>query len=94
MARALAKHQDNIIPFQPQVNLKLQRLHQINFELESESHLFIVCLGTVIGAIFALFVGYHLNSSAIHFLLLITLPVCCAYLLRKIYIYTLVQTYQ
>ena len=94
MAQALARSEDNIIPFQPQANLKLQRLNQITFELEHESHLLIVFLGTVIGAVLALFVGYHLNSSPIHFLLLITLPIGLAYLLRRVYIYTLIQTYQ
>lgn len=94
MAQALARSEDNIIPFQPQANLKLQRLKQITFELEHESHLLIVFLGTVIGAVFALFIGYHLQNHAIHFLLLISLPIGLAYLLRRIYIYTVVQTYQ
>ncbi|ANF82274.1 hypothetical protein A3K93_08765 [Acinetobacter sp. NCu2D-2] len=93
MSRPLAKFEDNIVPFQPRVNLKLQRLNQLSAEVEQESHLFIVILGTVIGAILALFIGYHLNNSAIHFLLLITIPVVLAYTLRRVYIYTLLQNY-
>lgn len=93
MTKALARSKDNIIQFQPQINLKLQRLKQINCELESESHLFIVILGTIIGAVLALFVGYHLNNSAVHFLLMITLPIYFAYMLRRVYIYTLIRTY-
>lgn len=54
--------------------------------------MFVVILGTVIGAILALFIGYHLNTSVIHFMLLSVLPVCLAYGLRKVYIYTLTHS--
>ncbi len=73
-------------------NIKLQQLHQISEELEQQSHLFVVILGTVIGAILALFIGYHINTSIMHFILLSILPICLAYFLRKVYIYTLTHS--
>ncbi len=93
MGKALAHLEDNIVPFEPRHNVKSQRLNQMARELERESHLLIVVLGTLIGATLALFVGYHIHTSAIHFLLLSILPVCLAYGLRKIYIHTLIHTY-
>lgn len=93
MGKALSKNEDNIVPFQPRLDIKSQRLNQMTVALENESHLFIVMLGTTIGATIALFVGYHIHTSALHFLLLSVIPVCLAYILRKIYIHTLIQTY-
>lgn len=46
----------------------------------------------VIGAILALFIGYHINIMIMHFILLSILPICLAYLLRKVYIYTLTHS--
>ncbi|WP_216933836.1 MULTISPECIES: FUSC family protein [unclassified Acinetobacter] len=92
MSGSLAQDSDNLVHFQPQENIKLQRLHQITEELEHQSHLFVVILGTVIGAILALFIGYHINTGIIHFILLSILPVCLAYFLRKVYIYTLTHS--
>ena len=92
MTSSLARDPDNLVQFQPKENIKQQRLHQVNDELESQSHVFVVILGTVIGAILALFIGYHLNTSVIHFMLLSVLPVCLAYDLRKVYIYTLTHS--
>ncbi|MCO8044376.1 FUSC family protein [Acinetobacter bohemicus] len=89
MTSSLAPDSENIVRFQTQENIKLQRMNQVTEELERQSHLFIVILGTVIGAILALFVSYHINATAVHFLLLSVLPICLAYLLRKVYIYTL-----
>uniref|UniRef100_UPI0021CDB9A6 hypothetical protein n=1 Tax=Acinetobacter lwoffii TaxID=28090 RepID=UPI0021CDB9A6 len=48
MAGSLARDSDNLVQFQPKENIKLQRLHQISEELEQQSHLFVVILGTVI----------------------------------------------
>lgn len=92
MTGSVSQRPDNLVQFQPKENIKLQRLNQITDELESESHVFVVILGTLIGAILALFVGYHINTSIIHFILLSILPVCLAYLLRKVYIYTLIHS--
>lgn len=92
MANLIARNSDNLVRFQSKNNAKLQTIHQITDELESQSHLFIVVLGTVIGAILALFIGYHINAGAVHFLLLGILPLCLAYVLRKVYIYTLTHS--
>jgi len=92
MANSLARDPDNIVRFQPKENTKLERIIQLTDELEAESHLFIVILGTIIGAILALFIGYHIEATAAHYLLLSALPVCLAYSLRKVYIYTLTHS--
>ena len=67
-----------------------QEIHGRKLQLNQESHMFIVCMGMVIGAILALFIGYHLNSTGLNAMLLLSLPVILTYLLRKIYIHTLV----
>lgn len=63
----------------------------IKTELEQESHLFIICLGMMIGAILSLFIGYHLNTTWINLFLLMSFPVALTYCLRKIYIHTLIH---
>lgn len=92
MTGSLAQDPDNLVQFQPKENIKRQRIDQMNDELERQSHLFVVILGTMIGAILALFIGYHTNISIIHFMLLSLLPICLAYGLRKVYIYTLTHS--
>jgi hypothetical protein len=62
-----------------------QEIHGRKLQLNQESH-----MGMVIGAILALFIGYHLNSTGLNAMLLLSLPVILTYLLRKIYIHTLV----
>ncbi|APX63454.1 FUSC family protein [Acinetobacter schindleri] len=88
MAKSYAKYEDNIVQFQRKDQVKVQRTVEVMDQLEHESHLFIVVLGTVIGAILALFIGYHINTGIVQFLLLSILPVFSAYLLRRVYIYT------
>lgn len=92
MAKSYAKYEDNIVQFQRKDQVKVQRTVEVMDQLEHESHLFIVVLGTVIGAILALFIGYHINTGIVQFLLLSILPVFCAYLLRRVYIYTLTHS--
>ncbi|WP_347455921.1 FUSC family protein [Acinetobacter sp. ANC 7454] len=94
-------NQDNIVQFrrkelhkmQPQIvpAADVDTVNEME-QLEQESHLFIVVLGTVIGAILALFIGYHLNTGIVQFLLLSILPVFSAYFLRRVYIYTLTHS--
>ncbi|WP_347452997.1 FUSC family protein [Acinetobacter thermotolerans] len=92
-------NQDNIVQFrrkelqkmQPQIVPAADTVNEME-QLEQESHLFIVVLGTVIGAILALFIGYHLNTGIVQFLLLSILPVFSAYFLRRVYIYTLTHS--
>lgn len=92
MAKSYARYHDNIVQFQPKDNVKLQRMTQGMEQLEHESHLFIVVLGTLIGATIALFIGYHINPSVFHSLLLSIFPIIIAYLLRRVYIYTLIHS--
>ena len=66
-------------------------LHKINQMLHQQSHLFIVALGTLIGALIALFIAYHLKTTTANVLLLSWIPFALPYLLREIYIYTLIH---
>lgn len=59
--------------------------------LEQKSHTFIVFLGAFIGGILSVFISYHLNSTFIFFVFLSILPISFAYILRKVYINTLVK---
>lgn len=68
-----------------------KRLENIRTKLEQESHIFIICLGMVIGTTLSLFIGYHLNTTLINIFLLMSLPVALTYCLRKIYIHTLIH---
>ena len=83
---------DNIVQFQPRENLKQQRQVQATDQLQRESHLFIVILGTIIGACIALFIGYHVEATVMHILLLSIFPLGIAYLMRRIYIHTLMNS--
>ncbi|SPL72594.1 hypothetical protein [Acinetobacter stercoris] len=65
--------------------------HQLEQELNRQSHIFIVVLGTVIGACISLAIGYATHASLIVFLLLMLLPIAISYLLRKVYIHTLLH---
>src|SRR5690606_19181303 len=89
MAGSLARDSDNLVQFQPKENIKLQRLHQISQELEQQSHLIHVIVGPVSGAILALFIGYHIITSMMHFILISIVTFCLAYILRIVYIYPL-----
>ncbi len=60
-------------------------------ELNQQPHFFIVVMGTIIGAILALFIGYHIEPIAWQVALLASIPWALAYLLRKVYLYTLVH---
>ena len=60
--------------------------------LNQKSHLFIVVLGAVIGAILSTFIAYHLNSNPLSYTLISVIPFALAYSLRKVYIHTLVHS--
>ena len=60
--------------------------------LNQKPHLFIVVLGTVIGAILSTFIAYHLNSNPLIYTLISVIPFALAYSLRKVYIHTLVHS--
>lgn len=84
--------EDNILIFQPKRNLKSQRIAQAAYSLEQQSHIFIVLLGTVIGAIFALFIAYHLKNDPMNYVFLAIIPIALAYMLRRVHIYTLTHS--
>ena len=69
-----------------------QKTATIKSTLNQESHLFIVVLGTMIGAILSIFIAYHLNSNLLSYALLSVLPFTFAHSLRKVYIHTLVHS--
>ena len=69
-----------------------QKTAAIKSILNQESHLFIVVLGTVIGAILSIFIVYHLNSNPLSYTLISVVPFSLAYSLRKVYIHTLVHS--
>lgn len=74
-----------------QQNTQYVELNKINQLLHQQSHLFIVGLGTVIGALISLLIGYHLETTAANIALLSLIPMALPYLLREVYIYTLVH---
>lgn len=69
-----------------------QYLHQRKLQLNQQTHLFIVLMGMVLGTVLASFMAYHLNMTVFNGGLLLSFPVLLTYMLRKIYIHTLVHT--
>ena len=77
-------------------NVQNSLSEQINFEqlksqLNRQSHLFIVILGTLLGATIALSIGYSIKAHLFGYLLLTSIPIFISYILRKVYIYTLLN---
>lgn len=66
-------------------------LHNLKNRLNGQSHIFIVTLGSLIGAAVALAIMYSLSATWMSYLFLIIIPVCVSYILRKVYIYTLIN---
>ena len=79
--------------FQPKPSHQLSHSFQpeATSTLEKKNHFLIVIMGAVIGAIFALFIDYHIDTAQWHYLFITTLPFVIAYILRKVYIHTLSQ---
>lgn len=69
-----------------------QKTAAIKNILNQKSHLFIVVLGAVIGAILSIFIAYHLNYNPLSYTLISVIPFALAYSLRKVYIHTLVHS--
>lgn len=69
----------------------LHQTNKIKHLLNNQSHIFIVSLGTILGAIFTLFIGYHLKLTLLNISLLCLIPVALPYLLREVYMYTLLH---
>ncbi|MBP8063483.1 hypothetical protein M0D70_04890 [Acinetobacter portensis] len=64
---------------------------ELKDNLERKSHTLIVFLGACIGGILSLFISYHLNATFYFLIFLCLLPIGFAYILRKVYINTLVK---
>ncbi len=60
-------------------------------QLNQQSHIFVVLLGAVLGGIIALAMGYSMEASLVHYLTLAFIPVLASFVLRKVYIYTLIH---
>ena len=73
-------------------NLDIEK-HYIDLKntLEQKSHLFIVFLGALIGGILSIFIAYQLNTTSMFFVFLSILPIGFSYILRKVYINTILK---
>ncbi len=85
------------VPFKPQdknthrTQTLLNSSSQLKHRLNQQSHIFIVALGALIGALIAACIAYHLQINAENLLLLSLIPCAVPYLLRQVYIHTLSQ---
>lgn len=78
----LLKHTDQ------RCSLDLKDIKKI---IHAESHIFIVLLGAVLGAIIALAIGYSIQASLWSYISLSLIPIISSYILREVYIYTLLN---
>lgn len=83
---------DNIVLFPPRHRHKIQREMEIAYDIKQQPHFLILILGMMIGGMLALFIGYHIQHYALGYIVLAFLPIAMAIFLRKIYIYTLIET--
>lgn len=60
-------------------------------QLNQQSHIFVVLLGAVLGAIIALAIGYSIEASLVHYSTLALIPLLLSFVLRKVYIHTLIH---
>ena len=63
----------------------------IRQHLNTQSHIFIVLLGMLLGSTIALAIGHSIAPTLIHFLFLGMIPITMSYILRQVYIYTLIH---
>ncbi|AMW78216.1 hypothetical protein AMD27_04445 [Acinetobacter sp. TGL-Y2] len=60
-------------------------------QLNQQSHIFVVFLGAILGAFIALAIGYSIEVSLLHYSTLSLIPVLTSFVLRKVYIHTLIH---
>lgn len=72
----------------PDGSFQLQDFHKL---LNAESHIFIVLLGSILGGMIALAIGHSVQASPVNFVMLSLIPIGMSYILRKVYIYTLLN---
>lgn len=63
----------------------------LEVSLEQQPHFFILFLGLITGSVIALAVGFALKVNLFNAILLMLVPIAICYLLRKVYIYTLLN---
>lgn len=83
--RIVNSHTDNSI----QSSETKQHKHLQSDDLEHQSHLFIVLVGAIIGAIITMAVSLHLNITPISYAVFFIIPLAFSFILRKVYIHTL-----
>ena len=66
-------------------------VEKVQSQLSQQSHIFVVFLGAVLGAIIALAIGYSIEASLLHYSVLALIPVLMSFVLRKVYIHTLIH---
>lgn len=65
--------------------------HHRHIMLNQESHIAIVLLGCLLGTIIAIAIGMSVKPTAFNCILLAGIPVAMSYVLRQVYIYTLIH---
>lgn len=70
-----------------------QNIDQIQLEkiLNQQPHFFILIMGFIIGSVIAIAIGFSFKVSALAILLLTCIPFVLCFLLRKVYIHTLLH---
>lgn len=64
---------------------------QVQIQLNQQSHVFVVFLGALLGACIALAIGYSIEASLVHYSTLALIPLLMSFVLRKVYIHTLIH---
>lgn len=86
-ARPLVNHEiSNTLDFAPPTHFNHRHIM-----LNQESHIAIVLLGCLLGAIIAVAIGMSVKPTAFNCILLASIPVAMSYVLRQVYIYTLIH---
>ena len=92
MSKTISRSNDNVRPIPALYKNNKQKIQQMKYRLDQESHIFIVTLGAIIGSIFSLFIAYQLEPNVFIYALLSLIPFALSYSLRKVYIHTLVHS--
>lgn len=83
---------DNIVIFPPRNRHRIRREIEMSYDIKNQPHFMILLLGALIGGMFALFIGYHLEHYFLNYAILTLIPIAMALFLRKVYIRTLIET--
>jgi hypothetical protein len=83
---------DNIVIFPPRNRHRIRREMELSYDIKHQPHAMILLLGALIGSMFALFIGYHLEQYFLNYAILLLIPVTMALFLRKVYVHTLIES--